>query len=356
MDINVATRKYEQWLAKRIPVVRVDLERKHRQMRKEPFRFLRATYYRWLQVREGLGKQLPVAPRILAVGDLHIENFGTWRDREGRLIWGINDFDEADVLPCTDDLIRLVCSAILARTIGRMRLRPVDICEAVLLGYDECLAEGGLPFVLAEEHHWLREAAMNDLRDPVPFWKKLAGSRERAQAVPSSARSILRSALPASASTPRITRRSAGVGSLGRPRYLATLRWNGSWIAREVKAVVPSALSWVTGRDRPVRYTQILRSAVRCPDPFVDIRNGWLVRRLAPDCSRIELETLPRRYDEYRLMHAMGWETANIHIGGAAPRDLRAHLRRLDRDWLPSAAEVMLEALHEDWRQYRRRR
>ena len=31
----------------------------------------------------------------LSVGDLHVENFGTWRDSEGRLIWGINDFDEA---------------------------------------------------------------------------------------------------------------------------------------------------------------------------------------------------------------------------------------------------------------------
>ena len=37
----------------------------------------------------------PRRPAVLAVGDLHTENFGTWRDAEGRLIWGINDFDEA---------------------------------------------------------------------------------------------------------------------------------------------------------------------------------------------------------------------------------------------------------------------
>jgi len=36
---------------------------------------------------------------VLAVGDLHVENFGTWRDAEGRLIWGVNDFDEAWRLP-----------------------------------------------------------------------------------------------------------------------------------------------------------------------------------------------------------------------------------------------------------------
>jgi uncharacterized protein (DUF2252 family) len=36
---------------------------------------------------------------VLAVGDLHADNFGTWRDREGRLIWGINDFYDAYLLP-----------------------------------------------------------------------------------------------------------------------------------------------------------------------------------------------------------------------------------------------------------------
>jgi uncharacterized protein DUF2252 len=33
------------------------------------------------------------APQVLAVGDLHVGCFGTWRDREGRLCWGIDDFD-----------------------------------------------------------------------------------------------------------------------------------------------------------------------------------------------------------------------------------------------------------------------
>ena len=25
------------------------------------------------------------SPHLMAVGDLHVENFGTWRDREGRV-------------------------------------------------------------------------------------------------------------------------------------------------------------------------------------------------------------------------------------------------------------------------------
>jgi hypothetical protein len=35
------------------------------------------------------------APRVLCVGDLHVGSFGTWRDAEGRLCWGVDDFDDA---------------------------------------------------------------------------------------------------------------------------------------------------------------------------------------------------------------------------------------------------------------------
>ena len=48
---------------------------------------------------------------MLAVGDIHIENFGTWRDNDGRLIWGVNDFDEAAEMPYALDLVRLTTSA-----------------------------------------------------------------------------------------------------------------------------------------------------------------------------------------------------------------------------------------------------
>ena len=60
------------------------------------------------------------APRVLSVGDLHLENFGTWRDADGRLAWGVNDFDEAAVMPYVLDLVRLATSIQLApdRRIG----------------------------------------------------------------------------------------------------------------------------------------------------------------------------------------------------------------------------------------------
>src|SRR5258707_1212093 len=111
MRIQKATAGYEAWLREQLDeVIDPDLEFKHAEMKRAVFPFLRATFYRWAQVWPALCPEEADAPQVLAVGDLHVENFGTWRDLEGRLIWGVNDFDEASWLPYTIDLIRLATS------------------------------------------------------------------------------------------------------------------------------------------------------------------------------------------------------------------------------------------------------
>src|SRR5579862_3711024 len=114
MNIFKATADFEQWLAKRLPIVRQDVALKHALMAQNPFSFFRATFYRWLQLWHETCPKVSDAPKVLGVGDLHIENFGTWRDTEGRLIWGVNDLDE--VFPCayTIDLVRVTASSYMA--------------------------------------------------------------------------------------------------------------------------------------------------------------------------------------------------------------------------------------------------
>src|SRR5262245_20146622 len=105
VGIRKATEAYESWLARYVSLIPADLKLKHERMAESPFPFLRATFYRWRQLWPESCPDLDAAPKVLGVGDLHVENFGTWRDHEGRLIWGVNDFDEACVLPYTNDLV-----------------------------------------------------------------------------------------------------------------------------------------------------------------------------------------------------------------------------------------------------------
>ena len=86
----------------------------------------------------------------------------------------------------------------------------------------------------------------------------------------------------------------------------------------------------------------------------MQLRGQWIVRRLAPDCSRIELASLPSERDEARLLHAMGWETANIHLGSRdAVGAVRRDLKHQPKGWLQSAAEKMVQATCKDWEEWR---
>jgi hypothetical protein len=354
--IGESTKRYEKWLAAHIPLIRGDLELKHAQMKAFLFPFLRATYYRWAEVWPQVCSDIASAPEALSVGDLHVENFGTWRDTDGRLIWGINDFDEASWLPYTNDLVRLVASANMAIDANHIALDRKSACNAVLEGFQKSLAAGGRPFVLAEEHPALREMARHRLKEPEKFWAKLNSLTPIKGKIPSSAKKAIARMLPQPDVPHIFVHRVAGLGSLGRERYVGIAMWHGGKIAREAKALVPSACVFaksgkVTNR---ILYQEILDKSIRCPDPWVRLRGRWIVRRLAPDCSRIELSALPVERDEIKLLQSMGYETANIQLGTLKARDILKDLKKRPAGWLYNAARLMVDAVTADWERWRK--
>jgi hypothetical protein len=356
MNIVKATRDYEKWLAGYLHLLPGDLRRKHQFMAQDLFPFFRATFYRWMQLWPKLCVDAARAPKVLAVGDLHVENFGTWRDVEGRLVWGINDFDEVFELPYTIDLVRLAASAHLAIRDASLAIAARDACDAILAGYKKSLEVGGQPLVLAEEHVWLRHMVTGVLRDPVQFWNKLASLPTVRGRVPKSARRAIERMMPERGLDYRIAHRAAGLGSLGRERYVGIAACHGAQVVREAKALAPSACVFASdGKvSERIRYQQALNTAVRDIDPFVQLRGSWIVRRLAPDCSRVELASMPKERDETKLLRAMGFETANVHLG--TPRAAKAILRDLAKrpeHWLHEAASAMVKATSADWREWR---
>lgn len=351
VNIVDATQSYERWLRQQTRVVPKDLARKHDLMREGPFMFLRATFYRWLQHWPGVCRSEAAAPRVLAVGDLHTENFGTWRDAEGRLVWGVNDVDEVCRAPYTLDLVRLATSVMFAARERFLGISDKSACKAILQGYERCLIEGGRPVVLAEHQAWLRDLALVQLRDPAAFWQKLQTLPRTTHAVP---HDVFRSSMPDRRLRYRVVRRVAGAGSLGRRRLVALADWGGAVIAREAKAVAPSAAAWAWKASSTMdNARRLLRVAKRVEDPFFSVRERWIVRRLAPDCARVELADLPRTRDEKNLLRAMGWETGNVHLASGA-RQILHDLHRRPPRWLQRAAEAMASALYADWRDWKR--
>jgi hypothetical protein len=325
------------------------------------FLFMRATFYGWItRYYANCQELIENTPVVLSVGDLHVENFGTWRDSvAGRLCWGCNDVDEAFPLPYTNDLVRLAVSAKLAIGENGLHLTTKEACAAILKGYVEMLRVGGRAFVLAEEHPELRTMGINKLREPSLFWDKLK-HQLTACSVPADALAALESKMPGNAKLKyRFGQRTAGQGSLGRPRFVAMADFCGGLVAREAKIALPSACVFAgLSADERLYYNEILERAFRSRDPYVGVEGKWIVRSLSPDNSRIELTDLPHDRDEHLLLRAMGAETANIHLGteGAATAIL-ADLARRDSKWLRDAVKKMTGILRDDqeeWAAYYR--
>jgi len=355
MNILKATQSYENWMRNCTTVVEAHLRLKHRQMKTNPFLFFRGTFYRWIQLWPELGPDLRDAPKVLAVGDLHIGSFGTWRDKEGRLSWGVDDFDESYPLPYTNDLVRLAASVKMGIDSEDLTIKLKDGCDTILEGYEKTLRAGGCPIVLAEHKNNLDKLGVEAFKAPDDFWKKLNALPVVNHGLPRDAKQAMQKMLPGTNLDYKVVRREAGLGSLGQQRFVAIAAWEGSCIAREAKAMLPSSCVWLNGQTgyRRFYYEEAIESAVRSHDPFQKVVGRWLIRRLSPESNPIEIADLPEERDEETLLHAMGSEAANVHLGRERQaKNILKDLRRRKANWLRSAAKDMAKAMKREWKEY----
>ncbi len=348
MNIRQSTRLYEDWLQHQLEgdVVKPDLVRKHDKMRESPFVFLRATYWRWAETILDVCPDLAGAEEVLAIGDAHLENFGTWRDADGRLTWGVNDFDEAAQMPYALDLVRVAASALLAR--GRRHMTADDICSRLLEGYEAGLVNPR-PIVLDRDYAWLREAVIVPEKERAKFWDKIAAARKKA--APASYRMALDAAMPQPGLALKVVSRSAGTGSLGRPRWVGIADWQGAPAVREAKGVVSSA--WVRPHGRGtgrIRVAEIANGRFRSWDPWFKVKGRIAVRRLSPNNRKIEAEKAVAVLLTPDMLRTMGFEVANVHVGTRPSwAEISTDLSMRKRGWLAASAKKAVEAVTRDY-------
>jgi hypothetical protein len=345
------TEAYEKWLRTQCEVVEKDLVRKHeKKMRDSSFTHLRATYYRWALRIEKICPDLVDAPSALCVGDIHLENFGTWRDADGRWVWGVNDFDEAAVMPYAFDLVRLTVSVELA---PEMKIAGRDAADAILEGYRSGLKQPG-PALLDEQEIWIRDyvKCTDDCRRK--FWKDIDDLKadDPPRSSPS-LRKLLEANLPGPAEEAAFFRRQAGGGSLGRPRFVIVATWRGGRVVREAKALVASAWDWSHGATLPAhKFLELSNGAYRAPDPYLRVEpdgTDFVFRRLSADSRKIELDADASDLKR-ELLRAMGADLAAIHAGTPdAAAAITADLKARRTGWLHDAARAARDATEKDY-------
>jgi hypothetical protein len=369
-DFVQSTTEFESWLRTQITLRDDDLQVKHEKMSEQLFEFFRATFYRWCEGWTQACVEWARAEPVVAVGDLHIQNFGSWRDGHGRLIWGVNDYDEVATLSFAIDLVRLAASAELAaEIIPNCELTLSEICEAIRDGYLAGLERGGEPFVLERRHAWLLQMVRTVLREPKDFWKGWLKDKTQPIAedkIPQRLAALLREALPLG---PEIEFRemkrgvTKGLGSLGHERFFGYIEYQGGPMAAEGKSVALSAALWAHGETKgEVQIEQLLRAKTRPFSPGTMIRDGWLIRPLMSDCGKIDLSLLnvdedptAITLDQDRLLTAMGFEIANLHLLSVPVDRLKKAILDFKVPVFRKIVENMLDLVRGDfkaWKKY----
>jgi hypothetical protein len=254
-------------------------------------------------------------------------------------------------MPYVLDLIRLATSALIAAPDASPA--PAVQCRAILKGYREGLS-APRPLILDRDLAWLRELVVVSEKQRAKFWKKIAKAKE--ERAPAHYRRSLAAAMPERGLQLKTARRTAGLGSLGRPRWVAIADWRGAPIVREAKALVPSAWQRAPGRSGKLRCAEIAGGRYRAIDPWLRFDSKLATRRLSPNNRKIEAGDDVSVLLGPQMLEAMGLDLAGVHLGTATGKSTAAVGRDFENrksGWLLTAARNMAAAVKQDHAQWK---
>lgn len=370
------------------------LAMKYRNMRSSAFVFLRATCHLFPGQLPDL-KALANAPSVWSCGDLHLENFGTYKGDTRLTYFDISDFDESALIPASWDIVRLLTSVRLACAELEFKADRVrELIGGLLTAYFQQLRQGSPRWLERDTatgpvHDLLtavRERRREDFLDSrtvkqgrerkllIDGKKALAASRDQHAQVSEFIKEFAKTqSEPEFYEVLDVARRIAGNGSLGVDRFVVLVRGKGNPdnnYLLDLKQAVPSALApaltlkqpkWASEGERVVALT---RRSQAVPVAFLHAvqMNGtdYVLRDLQPSADRVSFQE--KGNDEHRLnelMLAIGQCTAWSHLRGSG-RQGSATADELiafggDESWqkvLRKASATCADAIGAEWKTY----
>ncbi len=299
------------------------VDMKYQRMQADAFAFFRGTCHLFYEDWTQANTELNAAPGVWVCGDLHLENFGTYKGDNRLVYFDINDFDEAVLAPCTWDLARLLTSILVgASSLEVNEAEALALCHCCLERYTEALSKGQVRTVERETAVGMVKDLLVSLkeRDRQQFLdertKETSGKRKlridnkRTQAVTKLERAKVTALLEAWAEKQPdskfftildIAHRIAGTGSLGLERYVILVVGKGSPNQNyllDLKAQPTSSLQPYLILPQPQWSNQAQRvvaieSRVQATSPALlaalESEQAYVLRELQPVSDRLNL-------------------------------------------------------------------
>jgi uncharacterized protein (DUF2252 family) len=126
------------------------VKHKYKRMSRDAFRFFRGTchlFYEDLAQAKDL-PALPPSPIAWICGDLHLENFGSYKADNHLVYFDLTDFDEGCLAPAAWEIARFVTSIVVALEELAMDKKAIEqACQAYLAAYAKTLKNGKAIYV-----------------------------------------------------------------------------------------------------------------------------------------------------------------------------------------------------------------
>ena len=119
------------------------VELKYKAMSENMYRFYRGTNHLFYDDFNKSTLPVPSSPLAWICGDLHLENFGSFKSDNRQVYFDLNDFDEAILAPAIYELIRIVTSIFIAfDSLNIEEKKALNMTQLFLKTYANVLAKG----------------------------------------------------------------------------------------------------------------------------------------------------------------------------------------------------------------------
>lgn len=129
------------------PLLQDMVQLKYKAMKENAFRFYRGTCHLFYE-DICQAKEFPTSPTVWVSGDLHLENFGSYKGNNRLVYFDLNDFDESMLAPLNWELARILTSIYVAFNTLKLKNTLADEMAALFLNkYTETLKTGKAYYV-----------------------------------------------------------------------------------------------------------------------------------------------------------------------------------------------------------------
>jgi uncharacterized protein (DUF2252 family) len=346
---------------------------KYKAIRESSFRFLRGSCHLFY---EDLSDQysLPASPDCWLCGDLHLENFGSFKGIDREVYFDIGDFDEAILGPALYDLSRLLVSVLVAcKDSAYKKSYTQSLLNVIIDGYSLTLKTGkpvtiedvtatGLVKTLLDKVAVRKDKDLvKDKADKASGYEILIIDNKKTFSLEASFKIELINNIQAWLDETRgenlrkihdVAFNIAGTGSIGVNRYIALASdttTNNKYLLL-IKQALPSSLKQFIRVQQPAwpndaeRINQVqFRMQHVTPGGLgaLSFRNNWYITKwVQPEADKINFDSfLAAEGEQTILMNALGVLTAS------------AQLRSSGRDGSAIADEMIRFGIQQEWRE-----